>query len=73
MGWDFHPDGPEDLQRDPKWGIPENGFVRAFTSSASHYLGFVSGLTNTPLDLVEKAGGEGIPTVAPSSIRASCD
>ena len=58
MGWDFRPGGSEDIQRDPQWGIPENGFVPAYISSASHYLGFVSGLTGTPLGLVEKAGGQ---------------
>lgn len=58
MGWDFRPGGSEDIQRDPQWGIPENGFAPAYISSASHYLGFVSGLTGTPLDLVERAGGQ---------------
>jgi hypothetical protein len=57
MGWDFQPGGSEDLQRDPQWGIPDGSVVPAYVGSASHYLGFVSGLTNTPLDLVEQAGG----------------
>ena len=57
MAYDFHPGGPQDLQRDPQWGIPEGSFVPAFISSASHYLGYVSGLTGTPLELPEIAGG----------------
>jgi hypothetical protein len=57
MGLDFAPGGSQDLQRDPQWGIPPDSLVPAYISSASHYLGFVSGLTNTPLDLVETAGG----------------
>jgi hypothetical protein len=57
MGLDFRPGGSQDLQRDPQWGIPPDSFVPAYISSASHYLGLVSGLTGTPLDLVEIAGG----------------
>ena len=58
MGWDFYlRTALKICNAIRKWGIPANGFVRAFTSSASHYLGFVSGLTDTPLDLVERAGG----------------
>ena len=57
MGVDFWQNGSQDLQRDPQWGIPKGSVVPAFVSAASHYLGFVSGLSNTPLDQVERGGG----------------
>jgi hypothetical protein len=57
MGADFRRNGSQDLQRDPQWGIPDNSFVPAFVSAASHYLGFVSGLNKIPLGLVEWVGG----------------
>ena len=56
-GLDFRPEGSEDLQRAPQWNVPANGFVPAYVSSASHYLGFVSGLTDTPVDLIERVAG----------------
>ena len=57
MGIDFRPNGSQDLQRDPQWGIPKGSVVPAFVSAASHYLGLVSGLSNTPLEQVERGGG----------------
>ena len=57
MGLDFRPNGSQDLQRDPQWGIPRESVVPAFVSGASHYLGLVSGLSNIPLEQVERGGG----------------
>ena len=57
MALDFHPGGSQDLQRDPQWGIPDDSVVHAYVSGASHYLGFVNGLTGIPLELSEKGGG----------------
>lgn len=57
MRSDFRPWGPHDLQRGPQWGIPEGSTVPAFVSGASHYLGFVTGLNEIPLQWVELAGG----------------
>lgn len=56
MFFDFKPKGSQDLQRGLQWGIPEGSVVPAFVSGASHYLGFVSGLTGIPLELSEIGG-----------------
>jgi hypothetical protein len=57
MGLDFRPNGSQDLQRDPQWGIPEGSVAPAFVSSASHYLGLVTGLNGIPLEYAERGGG----------------
>jgi hypothetical protein len=57
MAVDFRPAGSQDLQRHPQWGIPEGSIVPAFIGSASHYLGFVNGLTGIPLEYSERGGG----------------
>jgi hypothetical protein len=54
---DFKRSGSQDLQRGSQWGIPEGSFVPAFTSAASHYLGFVSGLQDIPLEFAKIGGG----------------
>jgi hypothetical protein len=57
MFFDFKREGAEDIQRGPQWGIPEGSTVPAFASGASHYLGFVSGLTGIPLEYSYRGGG----------------
>jgi hypothetical protein len=57
MAADFTRGGSQDIQRGSQWGIPEGSTVRAFASGASHYLGFVSGLTGMPLTLSYMGGG----------------
>jgi len=57
MFFDFWRGGSQDLQRGSQWGIPEGSTVPAFASGASHYLGFVSGLTGLPLTLSHMGGG----------------
>jgi hypothetical protein len=54
---DFRPGGSQDLQRHPQWGVPEGAIAPAFIGSASHYLGFVNGLTGIPLKYSELGGG----------------
>ena len=53
----FWPNGPQDLQRYPQWGIPENSFVPAFTGSASYHLGAVTRWAGLPVDWSEIGGG----------------
>jgi hypothetical protein len=57
MAADFTRGGAQDIQRGPQWGIPVGSTVPAFASGASHYLGFVSGLTGMPLTLSYMGGG----------------
>lgn len=57
MAIDFRPGGSQDLQRHPQWGIPKGSIAPAFIGSASHYLGFVNGLTGIPLEYSERGGG----------------
>jgi hypothetical protein len=56
VGLDFRPGGSQDLQRGTL-GIPEGSAVHAFVSGASHYLGFVNGLTGIPLEYSERDRG----------------
>jgi hypothetical protein len=53
----FLPNGSQDLQRHPQWGIPENSFVRAFTGGASYHLGSVTRWAGLPEKLSEIGGG----------------
>lgn len=53
----FMADGPEDLQRHQRWGIPSNSFVPAYTSSASDHFGYVTGAAGLPRELAETGGG----------------
>jgi hypothetical protein len=53
----FWPNGSQDLQRNPQWGIPENSFVRAFTGGASYHLGSVTRWAGLPETLSEIGGG----------------
>jgi hypothetical protein len=48
---------PEDLQRNPRWGIPPNSFVRAYTSAASDHFGHVTAAAGLPCELAEVGGG----------------
>lgn len=57
VGLDFRPGGSQDIQRGSQWGIPDGSVVHAFVSGASHYLGFVNGLTGIPLEYSERGGG----------------
>jgi hypothetical protein len=72
MAVDFTRGGPQDIQRGTQWGIPEGSTVPAFASGASHYLGFVSGLTGMPLRLSYMGGGflnrSGVDTSGPSGV-----
>ena len=53
----FWPGGPEDLQRNPRWAIPPNSYVRAYTSAASDHFGHVTAAAGLPLELAELSGG----------------
>ena len=53
----FLPNGTQDLQRHPQWGIPEKSFVPAFTGSASYHLGSVTRCAGLPVDWPEIGGG----------------
>jgi hypothetical protein len=53
----FWPGGSEELQRNPRWGIPANSFVRAYISSASNHFGYVTGAAGLPRGLAEVGGG----------------
>ena len=54
---DFKPGGSQDLQRGVQWGIPEGSVVPAFTSGASHYLGFVGRVTGISPGYAQIGGG----------------
>jgi hypothetical protein len=49
--------GSEELQRNPRWGIPPNSFVRAYTSGASDHFGYVTGKAGLPQELAQFGGG----------------
>jgi len=49
--------GPQDLQRNPQWGVPEGSVVPAFVSGASYHLGSVTGSAGLPPQLSEIGGG----------------
>ncbi|MBC9876342.1 hypothetical protein G8O24_03150 [Bradyrhizobium sp. INPA01-394B] len=53
----FEPDGPEDLQRHPRWGIPPDSFVKAYVGPASDQFGYVLGAAGLPRELAEAGGG----------------
>jgi hypothetical protein len=53
----FEQNGPQDLQRNPQWGIPENSVVPAFVSSASYHFGSVTRKAGVPRELAERGGG----------------
>jgi hypothetical protein len=53
----FWPNGPQDLQTHPQWGIPENSFVPAFTGGASYHLGSVTRWAGLPEKVSEIGGG----------------
>ena len=53
----FRSSGPQDLQRHPQWGIPENSFVPAFIDSASYRLGSVTRWAGLPETLSDVGGG----------------
>lgn len=53
----FKADGPEDLQRNQRWGIPKNSFVPAYVSAASDHFGYVLGAAGMPRELAEAGGG----------------
>jgi hypothetical protein len=53
----FWPNGPQDLQRHPQWGIPENSVVPAFIGSASYHLGSVTRWAGLSKKLSEIGGG----------------
>jgi len=53
----FMADGPEDLQRHQRWGIPQNSFVPAYVSAASDHFGYVTGAAGLPRELAEAGGG----------------
>jgi hypothetical protein len=57
MTTDFWPGGSEELQRNPRWGIPPNSFVRGYTSAASDHFGYVTGAAGLPRGLAELGGG----------------
>ncbi|MGJ4946442.1 hypothetical protein ACQR1W_38205 [Bradyrhizobium sp. HKCCYLS1011] len=57
MTRDFWPGGPEELQRNPRWGIPDNSFVRAYISAASDHFGYVTGAAGLPEELAQFGGG----------------
>jgi hypothetical protein len=59
MGNSFWPNGSQDLQRHPQWGIPEDSSVPAFTGGASYHLGSVTRWAGLP-ETLSKFGG-GIP------------
>ncbi|WP_316204909.1 MULTISPECIES: hypothetical protein [unclassified Bradyrhizobium] len=49
--------GPEELQRNPRWGIPDNSFVRAYISAASDHFGYLTGAAGLPQELAQFGGG----------------
>jgi hypothetical protein len=53
----FWPGGSEELQRNPRWGIPPDSFVRPYTSGASDHFGYVTGKAGLPRELAEVGGG----------------
>ncbi|QOG17264.1 hypothetical protein [Bradyrhizobium sp. SEMIA] len=53
----FMADGPEDLQRHQRWGIPANSFVPAYISGASDHFGYVTGAAGLPREVAETGGG----------------
>jgi hypothetical protein len=53
----FWPGGSEELQRNPRWGIPPNSFVPAFTSGASDHFGYITANAGLPQELAEIGGG----------------
>jgi hypothetical protein len=53
----FKADGPEDLQRNQRWGIPPDSFVKAYVSAASDHFGYVMGAAGLPRELAETGGG----------------
>ncbi len=53
----FWPGGSEELQRNPRWGIPPNSFVRAYTSAASDHFGYITAAAGLPQGLAEYGGG----------------
>jgi hypothetical protein len=53
----FWPGGSEELQRNPRWGIPPDSFVRAYISGASDHFGYVTGKAGLPRELAEVGGG----------------
>jgi hypothetical protein len=44
----FGQGGSQDLQRNPRWEIPKESFVPAFTGSASDHLGYVTAQAGFP-------------------------
>jgi hypothetical protein len=53
----FWPGGSQELQRNPRWGIPPNSFVRAYTSAASDHFGYITAAAGLPQGLAEAGGG----------------
>jgi hypothetical protein len=53
----FWPGGSEDLQRNPRWGIPPESFVPAYTSAASDHFGYITAAAGLPRVLAEGGGG----------------
>jgi hypothetical protein len=53
----FWPGGSEELQRNPRWGIPPDSFVPAYISGASDHFGYVTGKAGLPRELAEFGGG----------------
>ena len=53
----FSQGGSQDMQRYPKWGIPDGSVVPAFVGSASNHLGYVTGLAGLPMSSSEIGGG----------------
>ncbi len=53
----FWPGGSEELQRNQRWGIPPNSFVRAYTSGASDHFGYITAAAGLPRELAELGGG----------------
>jgi hypothetical protein len=53
----FKPGGSEELQRNPRWGIPPNSYVRAYTSAASDHFGYVTAAAGLPQALAQIGGG----------------
>jgi len=53
----FWPGGSEELQRNPRWGIPPSSFVPAYISAASDHFGYITGAAGLPRELAEIGGG----------------
>jgi hypothetical protein len=53
----FWPGGSEEMQRNPRWGIPPDSFVPAYISGASDHFGYVTGAASLPRELAEFGGG----------------